>query len=247
MKRIMMAGLMLFTFACAPHIQGLRSSEPVAQSPAAPEIPQALKDLLNSLDEPKPALKLECKEPLLSCVLHYRLSDEISSESTDKAIEWINAANEAGATDIVFEMNSGGGSVNAGFELARVIEESRAPVSMVVDWEAASMAAFLLESAQHRYITRRGMLMFHEPALSGTMSGRPNEWQAIADMMKAMRHAIAQHCSARMNVDISYYEKRTEGGQMWWLTADEAKEFGAVDQVVDSVAQVIRALKQGSN
>jgi ATP-dependent protease ClpP protease subunit len=239
MKRIIMAGLMLFTFACAPQIQGLRSKTAANDEPT---VPASIQALLDAIEEPKAAPKLECPDKL-SCVLQYRMNDEVTQTSAKEAIDWINAANEAGATDIVFEINTPGGSVPAGFELAKTIENSKAPVSMVVDWEAASMGAFLLESAHNRYMTKRSMLMFHEPSLGGAMSGTPNQWQAIADMLKAMRIAIAVHCSARMNVTLDYYMSKTDGGQMWFLNGDEAMATGAVDQVVDSVAQVVRSLK----
>jgi len=80
--------------------------------------------------------------------------------------------------------------------------------------------------------------MFHEPSVSGEMRGTPNQWQAIADMLKAEREAIAEHCQRRLKISMAEYRAKTDGGLMYFVGWKEALKIGAVDEVVVSVKRL---------
>lgn len=170
------------------------------------------------------------------CAVRYLFQGIVDSDTVPPAIEFIRAANDAGADEIIFEINTPGGSVPAGFGLAKAIEESDVPVTCIVDGAAESMGAFILQSCDTRMLTRRSVLMFHEPALSYSVEhGQPNEWRSLAEMMEAEREIIAEHCQHRLKVSMAEYRRRTDGTLMWFMTWRDALKFGAVDGVVSSV------------
>lgn len=248
MKRVLGLLVALMMTACAPTMNADRSTTPVVSTPRSSEnaklsVEKSPFAFLFEEQAPEPAIVVECVKGE-KCVPTHRIATEIDEASTAKAIKWIEAANKAGASALLLEMNTPGGSVPDGFELAKAIENSAAPVSCVIDGEGASMGFYLLQSCEKRYMTKRSKLMAHEPALSGQMRGTPNQWQAITDMLKAERDALAEHCAARLKVSLKYYHSRTDGGQMWWMTHVEATKVAAVDEVVKSVKDLLQQMKK---
>ncbi len=197
-----------------------------------------LAELLGNLDnDPDPVVTCEssAKEKNTQCVPKYRFSDGVDQHSTQKFIKWLEAANKAGADEVLLEINTPGGSVPDGFEMTRAIEDSDAPVTCIVDGDADSMGFYILQSCDKRIMTPRSKLMAHEPAIGGMAHGQPNFWISLADMMKAERDALAIHCQHRLKISLAEYHKRTDGGLMWWLLSDEAKKVGAIDGTAKTV------------
>ena len=115
------------------------------------------------------------------------LEGPVDSDSVGDVIKSIEVYRKNPAINsVVLRINSPGGSVLAGFDLARYLEETGIQVVCVVDGEAASMAFYILQSCDVRLMTSRSMLMAHEPSASGFFGGNPKDWQAMADAMKAL-------------------------------------------------------------
>lgn len=230
MQRLLILTLALFTFLVAPSIPGLRSAS------AAPKFNFFGDD---KKPDPKPVIMCPVGK---KCVVTYRLSDGIDDSSSKKVIQWIDAAEEADADAFVLELNTPGGSVPDGFEISKRIENAKLPVTCVVDGKAASMGFYILQSCPTRLMTKRSTLMAHEPSLSGIFYGQPNQWEALTEMLKALRVAMAEHCNRRLTTSVKEYRARTDGGKMWWFTWQDGLKFHAVDKIVDDVASVVKNL-----
>lgn len=237
LKRAAVILLALFTFALAPVYPGLRNAE--AAPP--PDIFKLLEELEHKNDAP--TVTCESSDGSDKCVPKYRLSEDINESSAARAVKWIEAANKAGADEILLELNTPGGSVGDGFELARAIEDSEAPVTCIVDGDGESMGFYLLQSCDHRVMTKRSKLMAHEPALGGMFRGQPNQWQAIAEMMKAERDAMAEHCAHRLKISLAEYHAKTDGSKMWFLNHAEALKVGAIDEIGGSVKALHKKMR----
>lgn len=237
MKRLIVLATLIFTFAFAPQIPTLRSAsaEPAHADPG----PDILK-ILESLEKKDEAPEVVCASSSTSdkCVPQYRLNGVIEEGLVNRAVAWIAAANTAGADEILLEINTPGGSVSDGFELSKAIEESKAPVTCVVDMDAESMGFYILQSCDYRMMTKRSKLMAHEPALGGMFHGQPSQWQAIANMMKAEAEAMAEHCIHRTKISLKEYHEKTDGSQMWFFNHTEALKRGVIDCVAASVKSV---------
>lgn len=227
----------------------LASPKPQYADPVEPKFePEhniTLAELLGADDEdPDPVVecKSDAKEQNDRCVPYLRFSDEVNQKTSKHIVKWIEAANKAGADELLLEINTPGGSVPDGFEVSRAIEDSDAPVTCIVDGDADSMGFYILQSCTNRIMTPRSKLMAHEPAIGGMAHGQPNFWIGLAEMMKAERDSLAIHCQHRLKVSLAEYHKRTDGGLMWWMLSNDAKKFGAIDGVKDSVKKFHKEL-----
>lgn len=161
---------------------------------------------------------------------HLQLQTEITAETVAPLVEALGSATGR----VVLEINSPGGEVDAGWTLARAIERSPAHVVCVVDGEADSMAAVVLQSCQERLMTERSVLMFHEPG--GAVRGQPRELENALRRMRLMTQQLVRHCARRMHMPWRRLARLIEGGRELWLGPDEALKMHAVDGVVDAGA-----------
>ncbi len=155
---------------------------------------------------------------------------EVTAESVALFKAQLAAANEAGASDVIVQIDTPGGSIAAGEEMAKAIERSPARVTCVVDGYAASMGLYILQSCQNRLMTKRSLLMGHEPATS--VSGQPDDLEGEAVRLRKRGHMLAAWVVHRMKISVAEYEALTAHGHMWWLTAEEALKVGAIDAVL---------------
>jgi ATP-dependent Clp protease protease subunit len=169
---------------------------------------------------------------------HLYLSSEVSEESTTTLMTEMDTAVAAGAARLVIEFNTPGGSVFAGMQLAKHIEQSPVPTVCVVDGMAASMGFYLLQSCTYRVMTSRSLLMAHQPASGGLLYGPAEKYERLAEVLRKLGHAMATHCARRMSVSVDEYEKRIEKGGEWWFDERDALLYGAVDRVVGFVSDV---------
>lgn len=174
-----------------------------------------------------------------------RLNDQINGQTATAAIDEIKKANEAKVDVVVLEIDSPGGSIAWGMDLARAIEDSEVPVHCVADGTAASMAYAVLQSCKERVMTRRTILMMHEASISAQLSIQPQDAETLRQVLQAITDALYEMYGARMKVSISEIRRRTAGGKEWWLTHRDALRFGAADCVVKTRAGLKKAYENG--
>ncbi len=138
--------------------------------------------------------------------------------------------------DIWLYINSPGGSVSAGMAIYDTMQFVQNDVATVAMGMAASMGQFLLcaGAAGKRYSLPHARVMMHQP--SGGLGGTASDIKIQAEQMlytKAkMAELIAQHTGQTLEV----IDRDSDRDR--WFTADEAKDYGMVDQVVTSAGQV---------
>jgi ATP-dependent Clp protease protease subunit len=165
----------------------------------------------------------------------------IDQENVDAAIKLIEQLNRGNPTAIVLEINSPGGLVDAGFALAKAIEDSSSPVVCVVDGEADSMAFYILQSCTSRYATRRSTLMFHHVSLMN-VSGNARQLRQVSNVLAVRSRAAIEHVAQRMGVSPDWLENKLDEGD-WWLSASDALKVGVLDDLVPSVKSVVESIK----
>lgn len=196
-------------------------------------------DINQLVNDDNPTSGIEEKTDTKYQVPKITFSDEVNDESVAKAIELLHEAEKAEVDAVIFEWNTYGGSIDAGFLLSRAMEESPLPIICVVDKDAASMGMYLLQSCDTRIMTKRATLMVHEAAIgTGRFYGHEVSWRNIADRLASINRAMVEHLARRMTVTPEEMLSKIRGGAQWWITWDEALKTHAVDYVVDSVRQV---------
>ncbi len=168
-----------------------------------------------------------------------KIVGEVVDENMDAAIELLEQAKKSpDVTAVIIQMDTPGGSVDAGMRLINKMDEFPKPIICVVNGSAISMGFAILQSCTDRVMLRRAVLMAHSPSLGGLFNGTPEQWQSVADMLKAMARALAEQCSHRMKVSIDEYISHTEGTKQWWMNWEEAGEVGAIDYVSNTYKEI---------
>ena len=173
--------------------------------------------------------------PALAKTTHLHLETEISEETVSPLIEALESAPHDKNDVVVIEINSPGGEIDSGFRLTKAIERYPARVVCIVDGEADSMASYVLMACDQRVMTRRSILMIHEPAIGAEGHMHASEWRNIVDWLVAGKTALFSHYANHMHVSETELANRCSGGRELWMDWHDAQKYGAVDIVVDRV------------
>lgn len=131
----------------------------------------------------------------------------------------------------ILEINSGGGSVDDGFLLSKAIENSTVPVHCVVDGDGMSMAFYILQSCTIRMMTKRSVLMIHQPSVGGTSGGNVNQLLELGEYLDNLYNAMVEHCTRRTLLTPAQLKAKIDK-RAWWMGHEEALKLRVVDFVV---------------
>ncbi|KRG09124.1 ATP-dependent Clp endopeptidase proteolytic subunit ClpP [Staphylococcus sp. NAM3COL9] len=132
--------------------------------------------------------------------------------------------------DIYLYINSPGGSVTAGFAIYDTIQHIKPDVQTICIGMAASMGSFLLAAGAKgkRFALPNAEVMIHQPL--GGAQGQATEIEIAANHILKTRSKLNQILADRTGQSIETIEKDTDRDN--FLSAEEAKEYGLVDQVM---------------
>ena len=132
--------------------------------------------------------------------------------------------------DISFYINSPGGSVSAGMAIYDTMNFIKPDVSTLCTGFAASMGAFLLASGAKgkRFSLPNSKIMIHQP--SGGAQGQATEIEISAREILKTRQQLNKILADQTGQPLEKIERDTE--RDYYLSADEAKDYGLVDQVI---------------
>ena len=138
--------------------------------------------------------------------------------------------------DICLYINSPGGSVTAGMAIYDTMQYVKNDVATVAMGLAASMGQFLLSAGApgKRYALPHARIMMHQP--SGGIGGTASDIKIQAEQMLHIKKQMAQLISEQTGQSLEQIERDSDRDR--WFTADEALEYGFIDQVVRSAADV---------
>ena len=134
--------------------------------------------------------------------------------------------------DISFYINSPGGVVSAGLAIYDTMQYIRSPVSTVCVGMAASMGSLLLTAGAKgkRFALPNSQVMIHQP--SGGAQGQATDIAIQAREILKTRERLNAMYVHHTGQTLEEIEKNMERDT--YLTATEARDFGLVDEVVDS-------------
>ena len=137
--------------------------------------------------------------------------------------------------DIQFYINSPGGMVTAGLAIYDTMQYIKAPVSTVCVGLAASMAPMLLTAGEKgkRFSLPNAQIMLHQPM--GGAQGQASEIEITAKQIVKIREQLNTIISNHSGQDIKKVARDTD--RDFYLTPDEAKEYGLIDEVIQGKPQ----------
>ncbi|MCQ2441574.1 MAG: ATP-dependent Clp protease proteolytic subunit [Oscillospiraceae bacterium] len=132
--------------------------------------------------------------------------------------------------DIQLYINSPGGSVTAGMAIYDTMQYIKCDVQTICSGMAASMGAFLLSSGTKgkRIALPNAEIMIHQPAAGtqGKVTDMEIDVEHFLRIKKHLNEILAENCGK----DVATVKADTERDH--WLTAEEAKEYGLIDQII---------------
>jgi len=141
-----------------------------------------------------------------------------------------------GKKDISIYINSPGGSVTAGLAIYDTMQFTTCAVNTYCIGMAASMGAVLLAAGTKgkRYALPNSDIMIHQ--VSGGAQGTASDVERTVEFMfklkKRLIHILAQHTGK------SDEQVKADSDRDYYMTADEAKAYGLVDEVVKSRKEI---------
>ena len=132
--------------------------------------------------------------------------------------------------DISLYINSPGGSVTAGMAIYDTMQFVKPDVSTICIGIAASMGAFLLSAGKKgkRFALPNSEILLHQ--VMGGAEGQAVEVEIAARQILRTKEKLNKLLAKHTGQSLTKVEKDTD--RDFWLTADEAKEYGIVDEIV---------------
>ncbi len=136
--------------------------------------------------------------------------------------------------DIHLYINSPGGSVSAGLAIYDIMQFVKCDVSTYCIGMAASMGSLLLTAGTKgkRYILPHSKTMIHQPLIAGGgISGQVSDIEIHAREMVNTKRKLTELYVKHTGLDFDTLTKAMDRDR--YLSAEESKEFGLVDHVVE--------------
>jgi ATP-dependent Clp protease protease subunit len=133
--------------------------------------------------------------------------------------------------DILLYINSPGGSVYAGLGIYDTMQYIRPDVSTICTGLAASMGALLLTAGEKgkRVALPHSRVMIHQPL--GGAGGQASDVQISAQQIGILKKELSEIIVKHTGQDFDTVTKDSD--RNYWLRAQQAKEYGLIDEVLE--------------
>lgn len=160
------------------------------------------------------------------------LTDEVNDTTASLVVsQMLFLEAEDPEKDIFLYINSPGGSVTAGMSIYDTMQYIKCDVSTICMGMAASMGAILLSGGAKgkRMALPNAEIMIHQPL--GGAKGQATEIEIAAKHILRTKEKLTRILADNCGKDIDTVASDME--RDYWLTADEAKQYGLIDKVID--------------
>jgi ATP-dependent Clp protease protease subunit len=132
--------------------------------------------------------------------------------------------------DVHLYINSPGGVVTSGLAIYDTMQYIRPKVSTICMGQSASIAALLLSAGEKgkRYALPHSRILIHQPmgGFQGQASDVDIQAKEILRLREELNHILSRHTSQ------SFERIQTDSDRDFYMTGNQAKEYGIVDEVV---------------
>ncbi|MDA1337499.1 MAG: ATP-dependent Clp endopeptidase proteolytic subunit ClpP [bacterium] len=144
--------------------------------------------------------------------------------------QFLFLASQDAEKPIQFYINSPGGHVSAGLAIYDTMQYVKSPVHTVCVGMAASMGALLLVAGEKgkRFALPNAQILIHQPM--GGIQGQASEIEIAAREIIRLKERLNRILVKHTGQPLDKVEKDTD--RDYYMTADEAKTYGIIDQVI---------------
>lgn len=134
--------------------------------------------------------------------------------------------------DVSMYVNSPGGVVSAGMGIYDAMQHVRCKVATYCIGQAASMGALLMAAGApgKRFALPNARIMIHQPAIHGGLSGTVSDVEIAARELTRNKQQLSEILSKHTGKPYEQILRDTD--RDYWMSAQEAKEYGCIDEVV---------------
>ncbi len=166
------------------------------------------------------------------------LGDQVTDASAELIVaQMLFLEGEDPDKDIQFYINSPGGSISAGMAIYDTMQFVKCDVSTICVGMAASMGSFLLAGGTKgkRYSLPHSEILIHQPlgGTEGQASDIAIQAAHMARIKERMNRILAQ------NTGKSYEQLVRDTDRDYWMTAQEALEYGLIDQIYTTRKEIV--------
>ena len=160
------------------------------------------------------------------------IADEISDDlSSIVMAQMLLLESEDPKKDIMLYINSPGGSISAGMAIYDTMQYIKCDVQTICMGMAASMGAFLLAGGTKgkRFALPNSEILIHQPLMHG-LGGQATEIEIAANQIIKTKKKMNEMLANFTGKDYETLVKATDRDN--WMTAEEAKAYGMIDEVL---------------
>jgi ATP-dependent Clp protease protease subunit len=160
------------------------------------------------------------------------VTDETAKDLTEKLL-YLESTGPG--KDIIFYMNTPGGSITAGMAVFDTMKLITSPITIIVTGMAASMGSILLCGAAkgRRLIYPHARVLIHQPLISGRFIGPATDINIQAQEMEKLRLELNQILADASGQPMDKISKDSD--RDFYLNAKEAVAYGLADKIVDKI------------
>ncbi|MBO8184322.1 MULTISPECIES: ATP-dependent Clp protease proteolytic subunit [Streptomyces] len=138
--------------------------------------------------------------------------------------------------DIFLYINSPGGSVQAGMAIYDTMQYIKNDVVTIAMGLAASMGQFLLTAGTpgKRFALPNADILIHQP--SAGLAGSATDIKIHAEQLLRTKKRLAELSAAHSGQTVEQWTRDADRDR--WFTAEEAREYGLIDEVYGNAAQL---------
>ena len=162
------------------------------------------------------------------------MGGEVNEHSANLIIaQMLFLENQDANKDIIFYVNSPGGSVYDGLAIIDTMNYVKCDIQTVGVGMQASMGAVLLANGTKgkRLILPNSKVMVHQPWSMGRDRASVTEMEITLKEMQDIKKRLIQILAKNTGQTIEKIEK--DADRDFWMSAEEAKKYGLVDKVID--------------
>lgn len=159
------------------------------------------------------------------------INEEITDALAMKIYSDVQYLERNGISPIKVVINSPGGNVAAGLAIIDLMRATSLTVQTIVYGQACSMAAVLAATAAsegERYAYSHSEFLLHQ--ILGSCSGQYADVEIQVEHMKRTKDSLYNLIATRTKKSIEELTKFFD--RDFWLSAEEAKDFGLVDKIL---------------
>ena len=172
------------------------------------------------------------------------LGEEVSEATANVIVaQLLHLANEDPEKDIQLYINSPGGVVYDGLAIYDTMQYIKPDVQTIGIGLQASMGAFLLSSGAKgkRYLLPNARVMIHQPSSGthGKVTDQEISLREAIELKERLAKIIAGNTGQKLD------KVKADMERDYWMSADEALQYGVVDEVIGRKSSESKPAKSG--